>query len=226
MYYCGYSPSLRLGVTIPYVYPACTRPLYNLFITLFFIDNPLYITAGRNLIVYCYIFSVEDNDGHMIFLVHTFLIFSSLVGEKVDDYINLFSSSVTTFTCRPHPNRMRTKPRIKAAKIVAESSSDDDGVDEEGMARLMKALRENKSEDEDEGASEDDDGEGASEEEDGGANEGENEGASEEEDEGASEEDEGANKEVPLDELEAAVDEDAVPRQKIEVNDKVIYTSH
>ena len=169
----------------------------------------------------------------MIFLVHTFLIFSSLVGEKVDDYINLFLSSVTTFTCRPHPNRMRTKPRIKAAKIVAESSSDDDGVDEEGMARLMKALRENTSEDEDEGASEDDDGESASEEEDEGANEGENEGASKEEDEGASEEDEGAseedegaNKEVPLDELEAAVDEDAVPRQKIEVNDKVIYTSH
>jgi len=54
---------------------------------------------------------------------------------------------------------MKAKPRIKVVKTVEESSSEDDGVDEEGMARLMKALREDGNESEgDEGASEEDEG--------------------------------------------------------------------
>ncbi|TFK42423.1 eukaryotic rRNA processing protein EBP2-domain-containing protein [Crucibulum laeve] len=117
-----------------------------------------------------------------------------------------------------------------------ESDSEDEGVDEEGMARLMKALGEDgldefeqaqlrslggdSDEDEDEDKEVDSEGEevGSGDEGEEGSllDEDEEEEAGSQDEEEEDEDDDG----VPLDEVES-VDEDAVPRQKIEIDNKI-----
>ena len=151
---------------------------------------------------------------------------------------------------------MKTKPTKKATKMVVTGSlsesdvSDDEeneGVDEEGMARLMKALGDDgldefgqaqlqslagddddspadkEGEDEDDAESDEESSLEIDEEDRGEKGEGsesENEGSEDGDGDEGEEEDEGADVEVLLDDVET-VDEDAVPRQKIEVDDKV-----
>ena len=159
-------------------------------------------------------------------------------------------------TVKPRNSNAKAKLTKEATKIVLpEPSSDhdisddeeDDGIDEEGMAMLMKALGDDgldefgqaqlqslAGDDDDSPADEEDEGEDdeklgveIDEEDEISGDEGdedENE-ASEDEDENENEEEEeGAEGDedvkVALDEVES-VDEDAVPRQKIEIDDKV-----
>ncbi|EPQ54682.1 Ebp2-domain-containing protein [Gloeophyllum trabeum ATCC 11539] len=133
-------------------------------------------------------------------------------------------------------------PPSEEPEDASEDYTDEEDVDEEGMARLMKALgddglgeydlaqlqllnAEDDGEDEDVGSGSED------------ASEGEEDGVSESEGEGNEGEGEGSNRRnaepqhpvaedeedeeaVPLDEVES-VDEDAVPRQKIEIDNKI-----
>ncbi|CAA7262865.1 unnamed protein product [Cyclocybe aegerita] len=123
---------------------------------------------------------------------------------------------------------------VESDSDESEEDEEDDGVDEEGMARLMKLLGEDGLDEvgqaqlealagESDSEEQDDDEEGSE----GGSDEEEDivlEGESDdEEDEGSDEEqeeDEAEEAAIPLDEAEW-VDEDAVPRQKIEIDNKV-----
>ncbi|KAF7987085.1 hypothetical protein HWV62_253 [Athelia sp. TMB] len=129
----------------------------------------------------------------------------------------------------------------------SDEDEDNDGVDEEGMARLMQALGEDGlddfdtaqlqalEEDEDEEWETDDDDEEEEEEDadadlvegsDSGSEEdiGDAELEGEQDSEGpnaSDEEEEEEEEDIALDDIEGSVDEDAVPRQKIEIDNKI-----
>ncbi|KAJ2934764.1 hypothetical protein H1R20_g2353, partial [Candolleomyces eurysporus] len=132
-----------------------------------------------------------------------------------------------------------------------DEDDDDDGVDEEGMERLLKALGEDGLDDFDKAQimalngtdsdEEEDSGEEGSEDEDveqeGASDEEEDQSGSEEEEDeeenaakpakskmapqAADDEDEEDDEAIPLDEADDSVDEDAVPRRKVEIDNKV-----
>lgn len=120
-----------------------------------------------------------------------------------------------------------------------ESDSDDDGVDQEGMERLVKLLGEDGLDEFDRaqlrsmGGEEEDEDEDESGEEGGSGDEDENEGEISDEDEdevslvkptseGEEDEDEDEQDDaIPLDEIESIIDEDAVPKQKLEIDNQV-----
>ena len=126
-------------------------------------------------------------------------------------------------------------PQPVAEDSDEQSGDDDSGVDEEGMKKLMKALGddglddyeqaqlialmgdEEEEEVDEEDGSESDDGEGdQSRDTEAGIEEGSSDGSEDEEDDL----DDAEEEEVALDGVES-VDEDAVPRQKIEIDNKV-----
>lgn len=124
-------------------------------------------------------------------------------------------------------------------ELAEGSDEDDEGVDEEGMTRLMQALGEDgldefdtaqlQALDEDEEGSGDEDWETDNEEggedSDSGSEEGEDAEDEVPEDlegpEASDEEDEEEEEDIALDDIDGSVDEDAVPRQKIEIDNKV-----
>ncbi|KAG5645988.1 hypothetical protein DXG03_004589 [Asterophora parasitica] len=152
---------------------------------------------------------------------------------------------------KPARKEVPAPPPVPAASDSEEEDededSDDEGVDEEGMKRLMNALGDDGlddfdreqlrialgEEDESDGESSEDgdedveiasdDGEEvwedeANDDEDEEENENDEEGENDENDEN---EDEDAEEGVLLEDVDGEVDEDAVPRQKIEIDDKV-----
>ncbi|THH18364.1 hypothetical protein EW146_g2601 [Bondarzewia mesenterica] len=139
---------------------------------------------------------------------------------------------------KPKSSSLKEKAREVELELSAieddESDSEDSGVDEEGMKKLMKALGDDGLDDFGqaqlqaliEGGDSDEEDEN---EEDGSENEGVEDDAEEEreENEGADvgvsdsdDDEEVEEEEVALDDVES-VDEDAVPRQKIEIDNKV-----
>lgn len=141
---------------------------------------------------------------------------------------------------KPTKGQAAVKVLPDAALSSEENSGDseDDGVDEEGMARLMKALGDDGLDEfetaqlralavDKDGSSEDDnwedEEEGAAESSEDEENEASGEDSDEDGEEGTDEEeqiDEAEEQDVALDDVES-VDEDAVPRQKIEIDNTV-----
>lgn len=150
-------------------------------------------------------------------------------------------ASSSNHNSKPSKAALVKPPLVKSSSEAEEDEdeSDDEGVDEEGMERLMKALGTDALDEFEQAhlqalAGEDDEEWETDEEMDGKAGEGAEEDAEQDEENGSGEDLEGSKAiegpsddeeeqegDIALDDVDGSVDEDAVPQQKIEIDNKV-----